>query len=573
LQPLTLAAAGRDLQEVVPLKSDSVERHVILEEYEGLIAQAESLKDRFVRRDAVFAASAVLERLPISDDLDQNRRSLSHLFHLASDWVMREFRTAQGREGFVTYIDGLIDRDRLDRHVVAALMAADEQDFTGPALNGASQDLIEVVRERIVRASQVDTASNLRTVVDAVLHGDAALFLDGEDRALIISERDYEKRSVGEPETEAVIRGPREGFVESLRCNTALIRRRIRTPQLKVETMRVGRVSRTDVAICYIRNLTPDTIVEEVKRRVQRIDVDAVIDSAMFEELIEDDPYSPFPQVIATERPDIVAANLLEGRLAIIVDGSPFALIVPVTLWSLLQASEDYYERFYIGSFLRILRYALSFLALVGPALYVAVTTFHQEMLPTALLLTVAATREGIPFPSVVEALMMELMFEALREAGVRLPRNVGQAVSIVGALVIGQAAVQAGLVSAPMVIIVAITGIASFSFPRFNLGISVRLLRFPMVLLASTLGLYGIVIGLLIILIHVAGLRSFGVPYTSPVAPFLVQGFRDVIFRPPLWLRGSRSSLLGYLNPRRQGGRIKAGPDPWEGRKDDKER
>ena len=561
------------------MKSDSVERHVILEEYDGLIAQAESLKDRFVRRDAVFAASAVLERLPISDDLDQNRRSLAHLFHLASDWVIREFRTAQGRDGFVTYIDGLIDRDRLDRHVVAALMAADEQDFTGatlnggPTLNGTSHNLIEVVRQRIVRASQVDTASNLRAVVDAVLHGDAALFLDGEDQALIISERDYEKRGVGEPETEAVIRGPREGFVESLRSNTALIRRRIRTPQLKVETMRVGRVSRTDVAICYIRNLTPDTIVEEVKRRVQRIDVDAVIDSAMFEELIEDDPYSPFPQVIATERPDIVAANLLEGRLAIIVDGSPFALIVPVTLWSLLQASEDYYERFYIGSFLRILRYALSFLALVGPALYVAVTTFHQEMLPTALLLTVAATREGIPFPSVVEALMMELMFEALREAGVRLPRNVGQAVSIVGALVIGQAAVQAGLVSAPMVIIVAITGIASFSFPRFNLGISVRLLRFPMVLLASTLGLYGIVIGLLIILIHVAGLRSFGVPYTSPVAPFIVQGFRDVIFRPPLWLRGSRSSLLGYLNPRRQGERIKAGPDPWEGRKEDKER
>lgn len=547
------------------MSTDSAERRQILDEYEGLISQAESLKDRFVRRDALFAASEVLERLPISDDLNQNRRSLSHLFDRASDWVIRGFRTSQGREGFVTYIDGLTDRDRLDLHVVAAVIEADHHDF-----DGQTKSLIETVCQRVVHSSQLETAANLRDVVDSILHGDAALFLDGEDRALIVSERAYDKRAVGEPETEAVIRGPREGFIESLRSNTALIRRRVRTPQLKIETMRVGRVTRTDVAICYIRNLAADTVVEEVKRRIQRIDIAGIIDSAMFEELIEDDPYSPFPQVIPTERPDIVAANLLEGRVALVVDGSPFALIVPVTLWSLLQASEDYYERFYIGSFLRLLRYGLSFLALVGPALYVAVTTFHQEMLPTSLLLTVAATREGIPFPSVVEALMMELMFEALREAGVRLPRNVGQAVSIVGALVIGQAAVQAGLVSAPMVIIVAITGIASFSFPRFNLGVSVRLLRFPMVILASSLGLYGIVIGFLIILIHVAGLRSFGIPYTAPVAPFMVQGIRDVIARPPTWLRGSRPSLYGYFNPKRQKARIKAGPDPWEGRRDD---
>ena len=213
----------------------------------------------------------------------------------------------------------------------------------------------------------------------------------------------------------------------------------------------------------------------------------------------------------------------------------------------------------------------LSPFSLLGPALYVAVTTFHQEMLPTTLLLTVAATREGIPFPSVVEALTMELMFEALREAGVRLPRNVGQAVSIVGALVIGQAAVQAGLVSAPMVIIVAITGIASFTFPRFNLGVSVRLLRFPLVLLASSFGLYGIVIGLLIILIHLSGLRSFGVPYTSPVAPLVLRDISDILVRPPAWIRGGRPALFGYLNPRRQAVRIKPGPDPWESDRGDK--
>ena len=479
--------------------------------------------------------------------------------------MIREVRTGLGPDALLTYVDGLVAKDHLDRQVLSPLMsmALPNSDTTG-------EDAIQLILEHVIHDSQVECVSTMREVVDAVLHGDAALFVDGEMQALVISERAYDKRGVDEPETEAVIRGPREGFIENLRTNTALVRRRLRTPQLKVETVRGGRITRTDVAVCYIRGLAPDPIVREVKRRISRTDIDGIIDGAMIEELIEDDPYSPFPQVIPTERPDIVAANLLEGRVAIIVDGSPFALLVPVTVWSLLQASEDYYERFYIGTFVRILRYALAFLALLGPALYVAVTTFHQEMLPTSLLLTVAATREGIPFPSVVEALMMELMFEALREAGVRLPRNVGQAVSIVGALVIGQAAVQAGLVSAPMVIIVAITGIASFTFPRFNLGVSIRLLRFPLVLLASSFGLYGIVIGLLIILIHLSGLRSFGIPYTSPVAPLVMRDIEDVLVRPPAWARSTRPALLGYLNPRRQGVRVKPGPDPWEGDQED---
>lgn len=557
--------------------ADPSERREIIEEHQGLIAESEQLSDRVARRDALIAASDVLEGLPVSDDLDQNKRCLCHLFEAAADWVMREFKTGFGVTALLTYVDGLVDRDHIDRHVLAPLMRVSPSlpkkgehsvalsigDDTSEADN--AHGMLRQVLEQVVHNSQVSIATMMRDVVDAIVHGDAALFIDGEAGAIIISERAYDNRTVDEPETEAVIRGPREGFVENLRANTALIRRRLRTPHLKVETVRVGRITRTDVAVCYIRGLAPDPVVEEVKIRLKRIDIDSVLDSAMVEELIEDHPFSPFPQVIPTERPDIVAANLLEGRVAIVVDGSPFALIVPVTLWSLLQASEDYYERFYIGTFLRILRYALVFLALLGPALYVAITTFHQEMLPTSLLLTVAATREGIPFPSVVEALMMELMFEALREAGVRLPRNVGQAVSIVGALVIGQAAVQAGLVSAPMVIIVAITGIASFTFPRFNLGVSVRLLRFPLVLLASTFGLYGIVIGLLAILIHLSALRSFGAPYLAPAGPLVLWSLRDVFIRPPAWFRGPRPTITGYLNPRRQGRRIKRGPDPWE--------
>ena len=541
------------------------ERAKYIDEYQGLISQSESLGDRAARRDALIAAAEVLERLPISDELEQNRRTLGHLFEGASDWVQRPLRLANGCEALITYIEGLVDKDSLDEHVVSPLVRCDGHMSAIPAGSGNQAGLIDHIRLRVLESSQVTVAQNIKELVDGMLHGDACLLVHGEARALIISDRAYEKRRVGEPETESVIRGPREGFVENLRSNTALLRRRLRTPQLKFESVRVGRLTRTDVVVCYLQGLAPPTIVDEAKRRLSRIDIDGVIDSATVEELIEDDPYSPFPQAIPTERPDIVASNLLEGRIAIMVDGSPFALVVPATVWSLLQASEDYYERFFIGTFLRGLRYMLALLALLGPALYVAITTFHQEMLPTQLLLTVAVTREGIPFPSVVEALMMELMFESLREAGVRLPRNVGQAVSIVGALVIGQAAVQAGLVSAPMVIIVAITGIASFAFPRFNLGVTVRLLRFPMMLLASTFGLYGIVIGVLAIMIHLAGLRTFGVPYTAPVGPLIPSSLKDVIIRPPTWWRSHRPVPTGYLNPKRQGSRIKSGPEPWE--------
>lgn len=540
---------------------DHAERMKIITSYDNVIAEAASLTHRVQRRDALIAALQILEQLPVSDDLEQNRRALERLLGDSSDWVQRTFHAGGQREALLAYFDGIVEMSSLEEYVIKPLM-----NQAGPVQAPFGIDaMYQALCRTVVPHSRIHFAANMREVIDGLLHGDAVVMLDGETTALIVSARAVPMRNVSEPETEAVVRGPREGFIENLRSNTALIRRRIRTPQLKMESVRVGRLSRTDVVICYIQGLAPDPIVREVKRRISRIDIDAVLDSATVEELVEDDPYSPFPQLISTERPDIVAANLLEGRVAILVDGSPFALIAPATLWTFLQASEDFYDRFYIGTFLRLLRLGLASVALLGPAFYVAVTTFHQEMLPSALLLTLAATREGIPFPSVVEALIMELLLEALREAGVRLPRNVGQAVSIVGALVIGQAAVQAGLVSSPMVIIVAVTGIASFTFPRFNFGIAIRLIRFPVVLLASVFGLYGIVICILAVLIHLAGLRSFGIPYLQPVAPLIPTDLADTVVRPPVWLRGTRPALTAYLNPRRQGRRIKPGPDPWE--------
>ena len=254
--------------------------------------------------------------------------------------------------------------------------------------------------------------------------------------------------------------------------------------------------------------------------RLKRIEIDGILESGYIEEMIEDNPYSPFPQIMTTERPDIACSNLLEGRAVILVEGTPFSLIAPISFFSLIQSHEDYYQRFMIGTIIRWLRYLFLGVSLLFPSLYVAILTFHQEMVPAQLLLSMAASREAVPFPAIVEALLMEIAFEALREAGVRLPKQIGSAVSIVGALVIGQAAVQAGLVSAPMVIIVAITGISSFMIPRYVAGIAIRMLRFPIMLLAATLGLLGIMMAIIAIAIHLCTLRSFGVPYLAPLAP-----------------------------------------------------
>lgn len=319
--------------------------------------------------------------------------------------------------------------------------------------------------------------------------------------------------------------------------------------------------TKTCIIVTYIEGLVEPSLVTEVNSRLSRIEIDGILESGYIEELIEDQPSSPFPQILSTERPDVVCGNLLEGRIAILVDGTPFVLIAPTTLFSLLQSSEDYYQRSLASTAIRWLRYFFTAMSFVLPSLYVALITYHHEMVPTSLLISMASSREAVPFPALVEAMIMEVTFEALREAGVRLPKQVGAAVSIVGALVIGQAAVQAGLVSAPMVIVVAITGIASFMIPHYIAGISIRLLRFPMMLLAGTLGLLGIMLGVIMAVVHLCSLRSLGVPYLSPVGPLRVQELKDTLVRAPWWMMDTRPKLLGEANPHRQAPGMKPGP------------
>lgn len=490
-----------------------------------------------------------MQSQPLDRSLTHNQAVLKDHFARCSDIVLHRVAPEHGPAALLAFIDGMVDQQTVHRHILEPLQ-----------LLGTSADLT-LLTTSLTTTAEHETVHTYGDLLIALLAGNAILLVDGAAAAVSYSAQGWESRSVAEPGSESSIRGPREGFLETLRYNTAMLRRKIRSPALKVEAMRLGRMTLTDVAILYVEGIADAGLIRELRSRLGRIDIDGVLDSGYLEQFIEDQPLSPFPQVQNTERPDVVAAALLEGRAAVLSDGSPFALIVPVVFSQLMQANEDYYERFLIGSAIRLLRYLFLFIALALPSLYIAIITFHQEMVPTELLLSIASAREGVPFPALVEALLMEIAFEILREAGLRLPQAVGQAVSIVGALVVGDAAVRAGVVSASMVIVVATTGIASFAIPRYSAGIAIRMLRFPLMLLAGSLGLFGVVAGLGGILLHLCSLRSFGVPYLSPAAPFDLRGLLDSIVRAPLWMLRRRPAHFGTSNRIRQASGLRPSP------------
>lgn len=481
-----------------------------------------------------------LRSVPISLKLEDNNRYLKDLFEDCSDFVIREFKLQDSLSAILFFVDGMAKTEEV-HEAMRALMILE-----------GGESIIDNISEKVLPVSQLQKADNYGDLLLSILGGDTGLIVDCNNQALLLGIRGMEKRSINEPETESVVRGPKEGFVENIRTNTSMIRRKLKTPHLKMKPMIIGRESNTNVIVTYLDDLANPKIVEEVIGRLEKIDIDAVLESGYLEEFIQDSAYSPFPQLQYTERPDMVAGALLQGRVGIIVDGTPFVLLVPFIFAEIMQASEDYYERFQIATLVRWLRYFFLMLSLLTPGLYVAITTYHQDLLPTTLLLSVAASREAIPFPAVVEALIMEVTFEALREAGIRLPKTIGSAVSILGALVVGQAAVQAGIVSAPMVIIVSITGIASFTIPRFNGAIAVRMLRFPIIIAASLFGMYGIMTSVLLIIGHMASLRSFGIPYLSPLGPLSSSDLKDIVIRAPWWAMKKRPAYLPVQDSRR---------------------
>ncbi|MBD2845617.1 spore germination protein [Paenibacillus sp. IB182496] len=499
---------------------------------------------------------------PISGRLGQDFAVIKQAFGGSVDVAGVEISLdPQGRQKIgLAYIQGLVNSAAVQDLTKESLILR-ASDFGDALIQSSSiAEKEALLRNLIAPIGSIARVGTIDEVLAAMLSGFAVILAEGLPCGFSTDTRKDSDRTVEEPATQSVVRGPREGFTESLETNVSLVRKRIRSPQLWLETSRIGRATQTEVGLMYLKGTADEAVIEEARRRLARIDIDGILESSYIEELIQDETATLFPTMYNTERPDVTAAGLLEGRIAIVVDGTPFVLLAPALFIQFYQSAEDYYQRFEFATLIRLLRYVCFFITLLAPALYIAITTFHQELLPSPLLFNLAAQREGIPFPAFVEALIMEVTFEILREAGVRLPKTVGQAVSIVGALVIGQSAVEAGLVSPGMVIVVAITAISNFVIPSFNMGISIRILRFVLMVIAAIFGLFGVTMGLVAIVQHLCTLRSFGVPYMSPMAPYNNADQKDTILRLPQWAMFARPRHLTRNRIRQRDARA-AGP------------
>ena len=490
-----------------------------------------------------------------SQDLKENLDTLKGIINSSSDIIIRRFSFGYNNQiqAAMIFIDGLVDKALVNENILKPLM----YDVRPGCTKEYSEfDNIHYIKSALLFVGDIRETGSITEAVDSFFSGDTVLLVDGSKEALVIGLRGWNSRGVEEPKTESVVRGPHEGFTETLRFNTAMLRRKIKSPDLMLESMKIGVRTKTDVCIAYIDGLAEPKLIDQIRHRLKRINTDAILESGYIEQYIEDAPFSIFSTVANSEKPDRVAAKLLEGRAAIFVDGTPFVLTVPMLFIESFQSSEDYYSRPYFASIIRGLRFLSFMFSILAPALYVALVNFHQELIPTPLLLTMAAAHEGIPFPSVLEAGLMLIAFEILREAGVSLPRPVGQAVSIVGALVIGESAVSAGLIGAPMVIVVAVTAVSSFVVPAQT--DSEAIMRFMLLILSGLMGGFGIAMGLFALFIHLASLRSFGTPYLSPLAPFNTSDMKDTFIRAPLWTMHKRPKDISQLDTTRQGSNLK---------------
>lgn len=479
-----------------------------------------------------------------SYQLSERQKWFEQKFQKSSDIVYHTFTLGNTLDCMIIYIQGIVNQDLLQQHVLEPLLHISTKDTSIHEL------LTRIIIQKQISVSGYTITTYLDNALTSILDGNVLLLLDNEEKMATLPLIEYKMRAIAEPSNENVIRGPKEAFVEDLATNLTLLRRRIKSEKLIIETLYFGSLTNTKTALVYIRGLCSEKLLSEIKERLSRIDTDAVFGTGYLEQYLEDDPYSPFPQMENTERPDVVTGALLEGRAVLFTDGSPVPIMAPVTFFMLLQSAEDYYQRFMYATWARWLRLLFMFVSLLLPSFYIAVINFHPEMLPGDLIITIAASRDVIPFPAIVEALIMEIAFEVLREAGVRIPKPIGQTVSILGALIIGTAAVQAGIVSAPMVIIVSLTGISSFIIPHFDLATSLRLLRFPILFLSGMLGIFGLMVGLILIAYHLCTLRSFGTPYLQPLAPLVVSDWKDTVVRAPFWFVRTRAKLFGTKNP-----------------------
>lgn len=456
----------------------------------------------------------------ISSALSMNLKQLSMLFSGIPELTTRNFSLKTGQKAAIIYMDGLVDKTSINTDILRPLLfqEGNEKDFWESSMSIGPIKKVEKWAE----------------IEQALLSGKSILLIDKQLVALEIETQGWPQRSIEEPSVEPSLKGSHEGFTETASQNIALIRRYISSRELKIKECTIGLRSSTKLSVMYLADVVNEDVVREVESRIYSLKVDTILSTGELAELIEDNSYTPFPQLYITERPDTAAHQLLKGRVAIVVDRSPSVLIGPMNFSSFFHVIDDYNVRWILASFIRLLRFVAFFIAIFTPSIYIAMISFHYEVIPLKLLLTLEQSREKIPFPPLLEAMFMELVLEMLREAGIRLPAPVGQTVGVVGGIIIGQAAVQAGLVSNVMVIVVAVTAVASFIIPDLEMAGGIRIIRFPMMIISSLFGLIGIVIGMMVISIHLLSLESLGSPYSSPLSPLHMADLKDTFVRLP---------------------------------------
>lgn len=479
-------------------------------------------------------------------NLEENISLIKEIFKNDATLRMRSVKV-RGKTNFdcaVFYIDGMVKVELVNESIVKPLLVSSPP---------KSELLLEdYVGEQVLFASETKIVNNIAQMLAGLLYGDTLLLIDGTSKAITINTKGWRTRGISEPDDEKVLQGPREGFDEAALLNLAMIRRKLLTPDFCNELIRVGRRSDTIVFICYLDSLVDKKMLNELKRRIENINIDGILDSNYIVEQVRDHKNSLFKTTGLTERPDVVAARLLEGRIAIVVDGTPVVVTVPYLFSESFQSDEDYYLNYMVSAVGRLLRYICFFIAISIPAIFIAATGFHKELLPTSLALTVTQLRGGVPFSAVTECVLLIFIFEILKETGVRMPQSLGHALSIVGGLVVGQAAVEARIISAPMLIVVALSGIAGLMVPRLK-G-AVFYFRLIFVILASVLGLYGYISGVILMLIHIFSLSSFGVNYTVSLNYASRQSLKDSILRAPWGKMKTRPFFNSNIIRKREG-------------------
>lgn len=479
------------------------------------------------------------KHIQISLKLTENIEVIKKIFDKFPDLIIREIKINSDPKygGTIIYMDKMITTDIMEEVIIKKLTSKNES---------SSYDIYNIdYYKYLLGLNDSNIYSYIREVVDSILNGKVVLFVDGIDKVIVTDIKNIPSRSIEEPEVESVIRGPREGFTENISTNVVLIRKKIKSINLKIEKFVVGEETKTDVYIMYLSNIANAKIVGEIRERITRINIDAVLANSYVKEYIEDEPMSIIPTVFSSERPDVVAGKLLQGRIAMFVDGTPVVITLPAIFSEFMETAEDFYLNYAYATINRIIRYTSFILSIILPGIFVAITTFHQELIPTALLVSFIKSRSGVPYSALFECFLMLSVYEILREAGTRMPRSVGQAISVVGALVLGQAAIEAGLVSAPMVIVISTTAVASFAVPSTDMYTAIIIPRIILLFLGGFLGLLALCTGIMFFFIKLISKRSFGVPYMEPLAPFVKSEFPDSFIRRPFWAKTKGSKMI----------------------------